>query len=124
MKLSNKEMDAYLSALGQISERATGRLGYAVARNMRKISEELVEFQNLKDKTINKYGTVGDNGVASIQVGSEAYAQYMKTMEEYMDICHDVQLFYVTENEIINSDLNAKEMLSIDFMVKKEDDNE
>lgn len=124
MKLTNKQMDDYITALGNISDRATGKLGYAVARNMRKISEELVEYQQLKDKAIIKYGTTDESGVSRIQVGSEAYEQFLGEMKEFNDIQHEVQLFYISEEELINSDLNAREMLSIDFMIKKENANE
>lgn len=126
MKLTNKKMDEYFMVLSNMSEKATGRLGYAIARNLRKLSEELVEYQTLKDKTINKYGEVGDDGVARIRIDSdsEAFKSFAEDMKEYMDIEHDVQIFTVSEDEVINSPLNAKEMLSIDFMIIKEVQNE
>ena len=126
MRLTNKKMDEYFTALSNMSEKATGRLGYAIARNLRKLSEELVEYQALKDKAINKYGEVGDDGVARIRIDpdSEAFKSFTEDMKEYMDIEHDVQVFTVSEDEVINSPLNAKEMLSIDFMIIKEVHNE
>ena len=126
MRLTNKKMDEYFTALSNMSEKATGRLGYAIARNLRKLSEELVEYQTLKDKAINKYGEVGDDGVARIRIDpdSEAFKSFTEDMKEYMDIEHDVQVFTVSEDEVINSPLNAKEMLSIDFMIIKEVQNE
>lgn len=123
MKLTNKQMDDYFQRLNTISEKTKGRLGYAIARNLRKLSEELVEYQNLKDKAITKYGIVED-GVSRIQVGSVEYEKFLEDMKEFMDIQHDVQIFFVSEDEVINSDLNGKEMLAIDFMVKKEDADE
>ena len=125
MKLTNRQMDEYFNALNQVSEKTAGRLGYAIARNMRKLSEELVEYQKLKDKFIVKYGTQDENGNVSILVGSEAFDNYIADMREYMDISHEVDIFMVTEDEVINSELNAKEMLAIDFMTtKREEKNE
>lgn len=123
MKLTNKKMDEYFLALSKMSEKATGRLGYAIARNLRKLSEELVEYQALKDKAINKYGEIGENGIATIKVdpNSEAFKSFTEDMKEYMDIEHDVQIFMVSEEEVVNSPLNAKEMLAIDFMILKEE---
>lgn len=118
MKLTNRKMDDCLNALVSISERATGKMGYSVARNIRKLSEELTEYQSFKDKTIVKYGTTDENGQARIQVGSEAYNSFVNEMKEYMDIEHDVQIFTVTEEEVLKSDLNAKEILAIDFMIQ------
>lgn len=117
MKLTNKKMDECYLALNNISEKTTGKLGYAIARNLRKLSEELVEYQSFKDKIICKYGVEID-GTYSIQIGSEAFEKYINEMKEYMTIEHDVQIFTVTEDEVLNSDLNAKEMLAIDFMIQ------
>ena len=52
MKLTNQKMDECFIALNSIAERTNGKLGYAIARNIRKLSEELVEYQSLKDKAI------------------------------------------------------------------------
>lgn len=125
MKLTNRQMDEYFNALNGVAEKTGGRLGYAIARNLRKLSEELVEYQALRDKAIVKYGSAGENGKYSILVGSEAFDSYIEEMKEYMDISHDVDIFIVDESEVISSPLNAKEMLAIDFMtVHKEDKNE
>lgn len=124
MKLTNKQMDEYYFALDKLSEKATGRLGYAVARNLRKLSEELVEYQSLKDKAIEKHGEKGDDGVSRIKIGSDEYKLYLTEMKEYMEIQHDVPIFFVKESDLMNSDLNAKEMLSIDFMIGKESEDE
>ena len=35
-----------------------------------------------------------------------------------MNIEHEVQIFAVTAEEVLNTDLNAKEMLAIDFMIQ------
>lgn len=119
MKLTNKKMDECFNALNDISEKTNGKLGYAIARNLRKLSEELVEYQSLKDKAIFKYGEKDNNGHTSIIVGSEGYDNFINEMKEYMNIEHDVQIFTVTEEEVLKSDLNAKEMLAIDFMIQE-----
>ena len=119
MKLSNRKMDECFNALNNISEKTSGKLGYAIARNIRKLSEELVEYHSLRDKAIYKFGTQGSDGTYSIQIGSEAYDSYIEEIKEYMNIEHDVQIFTVTEEEVLKSDLNAKEMLAIDFMIQE-----
>ena len=124
MKLTNKQMDEYFNSLSTVSEKTTGRLGYAIARNLRKLSEELVEYQKLKDKAIVKHGVKDENGNSRIEIGSEAFEEYIKDMKEHMDISHEVDIFTVSEDEVINSDLNGKEMLAIDFMIRKDDTNE
>ena len=119
MKLTNRQMDEYCTALSDISEKVSGKLGYAIARNIRKLSEELIEYQTLKNEAIVKHGTTGDDGNSSIEVGSEAFKNYVEDMKEYMAISHDVDIFTVSEEEVINSSLNAKEMLAVDFMIER-----
>lgn len=118
MKLTNRQMDEYFNALGDISEKTTGRLAYGIARNMRKLSEELVEYQTMKNKAIVKYGEKNDDGTYGVLIGSESYEKFIQEMKEVMDISHDVDIFKVKENDVINSSLNAKEMLAIDFMTE------
>ena len=117
MKLTNVQMDSYLQAMQNISEKVTGKFASAVARNMRKISEELVEYQNLKNNAIFKYGEVGEDGRASIKIGSDAFEKFIEEMKEYSDIAHDVSIQKITQNELLSSSLNANEILTIDFMV-------
>ena len=119
MKLTNYQMDINLQAMQKISEKVTGKLAYAVARNMRKISEELVEYQNLKNNAIFKYGEKGEDGRASIRVDSDAYIKFLEEMKEYSDISHDVPIQMVTKEELLSSSLNANEILTIDFMVEE-----
>lgn len=117
MKLTNAKMDEHYASLVAISERVTGKLGYAIARNIRKLSEELVEYHSLKDKAIIKYGTTDENGQTRIQIGSDAYKSFLEEMKEYTNIEHEVPIFGVTEEEVLSSNLTAKEILAIDFMI-------
>ncbi len=119
MKLTNVQMDNYLQAMQNISEKITGKLAYAVARNMRKISEELVEYQNLKNNAIFKYGEIGEDGRASILIGSDAFKKFVEEMDEYADISHEVAIQKITQAELLSSPLNANEILTIDFMVEE-----
>ena len=119
MKLTNVQMDNYLQAMQNISEKITGKLAYVVARNMRKISEELVEYQNLKNNAIFKYGEIGEDGRASILIGSDAFKKFVEEMDEYADISHEVAIQKITQAELLSSPLNANEILTIDFMVEE-----
>jgi hypothetical protein len=109
-------MDEYFTALSEVSEKTNGKLAYGIARNLRKLSEELVEYQTLKNKAIIKHGERDENGNVAVLIGSEGYDKFIEEMKEIMDISHDVDIFTVKEEEVINSSLNAKEMLAIDFM--------
>ena len=123
MKLTNVQMSNYLDALQAIAGKATGKLGYAVSRNMRKLANENVEFMQIKNELINKYGTeyVDESGECqiSIKVGTDGYSKFMEEIKEYCEITHDVDIYMIDETELYSSTLNANEMMSIDFMVEE-----
>ena len=123
MKLTNAEMDINLQALQKISDKVTGMFAYAVARNMRKISEELVEYQELKNKAITKYGNLMEDGRYAIDVTTDAYKDYLEEMKDYSSIQHDVTIQTISKDVLLSSSLNANEILTIDFMIE-EDNNE
>ena len=122
MKLSNKQMDIYVHALEKISDKVTGKLAFAVAKNLRKLSNELVEYQNMNNKTIAKYGTPDEQGRYSIRIDSEEYMKYYEDMKEIQDMGSDVDIQMVNPETIENSNLNAQEILTIDFMITEETD--
>lgn len=120
MKLTNQTMDEYLRALQAISDKVTGKFAYAVARNMRKLSNELIEYRTIKDDTIRKFGEDNGQGSFQIMIGSDAFKKYFEEMKQYNDIEHDVQLMQIEQADLLNSSLNANEILSVDFMVKED----
>lgn len=119
MKLKNVEMSNYLTALNNIADKVDGLLAYAVARNIRKIYAEVTEYENLKNDLIVKYGVLGDDGVSRIQVDSEECKKFLKEIEKYTNIEHEVDIYMLNIDELKSSSLNAKEILSIDFMLSE-----
>lgn len=124
MNLTNQDMDNYVQALSKVSTKVTGKLAYAVARNIRKLSTELVDYQTFKNNTIEKFGSINEKGVYSIEFGTEAYLNYLKEMKEINNLTNGVELQMVSVSDIESSELNAQEILSIDFMIEEEKKDE
>lgn len=120
MKLTNIQMSNNLNSLRQISNKVRGKLGYAVSRNIRKISEELIEFENIRLEHIRKYGTNNGNGECVIKKDTQEYNQFLTDMQEYATIEHDVDIYMIDAEEIFKSDLTADEITTIDFMINEE----
>ena len=118
MKITNIDMDKHLSFLNSISSKVTGKLAYAIARNIRKITSELIEYNEIRNNLIEKYGEVNDNGRYTISVGTEAFNKFVNDIGEYTLIEHEVDICEVDEETICNSSLTAEEMLQLDFMIK------
>lgn len=117
MNFTNEQADYYLSVLKIISTKVTGKLGYAVARNIRELSMSLHEYTDIKNDLITKYGE--NNGKEIIlSVESENYKKYQDEIKEYSDIEHDVNIMLVEPEEIYKSTLTADVISNIMFMVK------
>lgn len=119
MKLTNIEMSQHIKSLQDISSKVKGKLGYAVARNIRKISDELIEFENIRLEHIRKYGTDNGNGECVIKKDTEEYDRFLTDMQEYATISHDVDIYAVDAEIVMESDLTADEINMIYFMIKE-----
>lgn len=120
MTMTNIEMLNRLTYLQSISSKVTGRLAYAVARNIRKIANECQDFMKFKDDLVRKYGTQTEDVNLVIQQNTESYSKFMDELKIYTDLQCDVDIYIVDEKELWESELNADEMLMIEFMVKAE----
>lgn len=117
MKLANIEMSNCLSNLKSISGKVTGRLAYAVSRNMRKLSNEVLEFETIKNNLIDQYGEKNEDGVMTIKTGTDSYKKFIEDISEYSDIAHEVDIYTIPSDVLYDSVLNADEMLYLDFMI-------
>lgn len=109
-----------LTYLQSISSKVTGRLAYAVARNIRKIASESQDFMKIKDDLVRKYGSQTEDGNIVIQQNSDSYSKFIDELKVYTDLKCDVDIYSVDEKELWESALNADEMLMIEFMVRAE----
>lgn len=104
--------------LESIANECTGKLGYAVARNIRLLSTELTEYNDRRNELIRKYGVEND-GVISVENGSEGFYKLMEEMKEYEDIEINIELMKVSEDTLSNSNISADKMLVLmDYMVE------
>lgn len=124
MKLTNSNMILHLKLLKNISTKVNGRLAYAVAKNIRKLTDELYEFEMLKENYIHEHGKLNEDGYYSIDVGSEEYNGLLSYLHEYIDLESDVDIMMVLPDDIYSSTLNADEILNLDFMIKDDKDPE
>lgn len=119
MKLTNATMNTYLNSLNKVSDKVNGKLAYYIARNSRKIHNELIEFENVKNNYIRENGTLNENGDFFISINSNEYEKFLNFINEYAFIEHDVDIATISEEEFFNSNLNANEIFELDFMIKE-----
>ena len=123
MKLTNTQMSTYLYSLEQIAPKTQGKLAYAIAKNMRKLENELIEYNDIKNKTLAKYGTADENGIYSLKVdGSEAFQKFAEEMQPYNNDVSDVSITMVDPDDVYKAGLNGTETMQILFMIKDEEE--
>lgn len=119
MKLKNSEISFYTQNLQNISTKVSGKLAYIIARNLRKLVDEIKEYEQIKNDLIVKHGTVNDDGVSFININTPEYKDFLKEINEYANIEQEVNLLKINPEDLYSSTLTAQEILSIDFMIEE-----
>ena len=115
MKMSNEQMWEGIQALSCVKE--TGKLGYACARNLRRLMDACKEYIEVRDRLMMEYGTPqGDGRFTFEQNKAQAFAEAIR---EYATIEHEVDVFQVDEDTFCSGTLTTKEMYALDWMVKE-----
>lgn len=122
MKLTNTEMSTYVYILTQLAPKTQGRLAYAVAKNIRKLEMELVEYNKIKDKHIKEFGEENEDGVYQIKTNSEEFQKFVEAMAPYDDIESEVAITMVMPDDVYSSALKGDEVGRIMFMIDDEEE--
>lgn len=121
-KLKNIQMDQMINSLQQVLSHRD-KIGYYAARNYRILNDSLIEYQNFKNSLIAKYGTtdVDSDGkelqTISIKVGSQNFDDFLKELEPFNNIEHEVELMIAKYEDAIGC-LSGEEILAIDWMLE------
>lgn len=94
-----------------------GVVGYKIARNLRMINDELKDYYEQKQKLFEKYGTEKD-GQMVIERNTEEFKKFMEEFSPIMDQEVNFDFRKITEDELIDSGLSAKQMAMIWDMVE------
>lgn len=122
MILKNNEADYYLTVLKSISKDVSGKLGYAVARNIRGFNNSLKEYTQFKNELIVKYGERKGNEF-SLSQNSKKYKDFQNELKPLAEIEHDVPIMLIDAEDVYNSSLTADKIGELFFMIKDGDIN-
>ena len=114
MKMTNKQMAESLEVLSSVKE--SGKLGYAIAKNRRKIEHELVEYLKIQKSAIEKYADIVE-GTGTYNIVGENYKKYMAELAQYDDIETEVDVMKVSLEEFLSGNLDSNQMYALDWMV-------
>ena len=89
-----------------------GIVGYKIARNLRMINEELIEYENVKRELFRKYGREENNQLI-IDRDSENYPLFLGELKPYQEQEVEFDFRTFTEEELAESGLSANQMMFI-----------
>ncbi|MCD8208538.1 MAG: hypothetical protein LUD72_11415 [Bacteroidales bacterium] len=113
--MTNAEMVQAIDVMVGLSE--TGKLGYAIARNLRLLKTEATEYIQLRSELFQKYGI--QNG-SQWRIPPENIEEYIKELGDIPSIDHEVNVFKVSEEDFVSGSLTAAQMESLLWMVKED----
>ena len=110
--LTNGQMLDSLSALAEANE--TGKLGYAIAKNRRKIQGEIKEYLEVREELLKKHGT--DTGGGQYSFTAESAEKFNRDLEEYAGLTTELELMTVGTEVFCGGNLTSKQMYALDWM--------
>ena len=114
MKMSNDKIFASVQILSTLEEK--GKLGYAIARNLRKLQDAGKEYFEKRDELIQKYGKPnGDTG--NFTFTKKNADAFNTELAEYAVIEHEVDIMTVNEDVFCSGSLTSQDMFNLDWMV-------
>ena len=115
MKLTNAQMFDSLLVLNQVEEK--GVLGFAIAQNRRKLSEELKEYSQKRDELLKEYGT--DEGDGRFTITTEKVPAFSMALRPFAEMTTDVAVRQVSEEDFCSGSLTSSQMMVLEWMVKE-----
>ena len=109
-----KNVDAFAAFNVMKGLHETGKLGYAIAKNMRKISAELKEYVDTIDGIAKRMGREVEPGKYKVD-DMIAYAEERK---QYDNIECNIDVMQVDEDVFTGGTLTSDQMYVLDWMVK------
>lgn len=116
MILTNSKMFDSLLVLNQMEEK--GVLGFAIAQNRRKLSEEVKEYAAKRDELLKEYGT--DEGDGRFTILAEKVPAFSAALRPFAEMTADVAVRQVSEADFCGGNLTSSQMLALDWMVKED----
>lgn len=115
MKFTNIDAFESLKVLNRLRE--SGKLGYTIAKNRRKLNDELKEYIQQRDEIVVKYGKPLEDG--SYTVPQEDAQEYLAEINDLDNIEFDVSMLTVDVEAFTCGELTSQDMYILDWMVQE-----
>ena len=121
-KYKNSQMVEMLTTLRPMLKR-TDKIGYAAARNHRRLSECLIEYERFRNGLIEKYGErcKDENGndlpTITLKITSPNFKMFDDELAPFNEMEHEVELMIAKYTDAIGC-LSGEEILGLDWMLE------
>lgn len=116
--MTNYEMDQNLENLKAIARKKEmpGSLSYAIAKNIRKMQEELKEYLEVKYDLIQKYGELTDNKYQITD--QDKIRDYAEEIQDIAQIEQTVDLIKISPKLFDRINITVEEIMALEFMIE------
>ena len=114
MKITYGEAFQSTNIIGSIKE--TGKLGFALAKNARKLSDELVEYIAKRDELLKQYGS--DLGGGRFQFVGDSIGRFNEAIKEYDEMEFEFEPMTISEDVFCSGSLTSDQMYALMWMVE------
>lgn len=115
MKITNDR--AYASYEIMLSLKESGKLGFAIAKNVRKLESELTEFIEKRKELFLKYGSNNNDG--TIVIATNKIKDFLNEFDSYASMEFEFQPQLVDQETFCSGSLTSDQMYVLDWMVKE-----
>jgi hypothetical protein len=116
MILTNAQMFDSVATLASAKDEK-GLLGYAIAINLRRLTNEVREYAAKRDELLAEHGTNAGNNKYNLT--HEAAKAFNDALAPYSDLTCDVQVMQVAPEVFYGGELTSAQMYALNWMVKE-----
>lgn len=102
------------SVLRSLDEK--GLFGFAIAKNLRKLDEELVEYTEKRTELVQKYGTIYGT---KYEIKNENIKEFLDELGKYGNETFEFNPQTVNSELFCSGSLTSSQMYLLDWMVKE-----
>lgn len=114
MKMTNEQMFNSLILLSKLEEK--GILGFAIARNRKRLAEECKEYADKRDELLKEFGT--DIGNGQFQISPDKATDFLEALKPYAELEFDVAVMTVSPDVFCSGSLTSSQMFALDWMAE------
>ena len=115
MKMKNEQMLNSIAILSNLEEK--GVLGFAIAKNLKKLTEECREYAEKREELLQKFGT--DVGNGRYEINPDKVMNFIEALRPYGELEVDVAVMTVSQEAFCGGNLTSQQMFALDWMVEE-----